>query len=326
MNALVSNQLINIGKRRLMVQRELGSGAFGTVFKVYDSREGKTYALKVISCTGQVSVNQVLREAKTLSVARHQRIVQIFDRDVVQLPRRDLHFLILTEFCAGGDLNSRLAEPSTDDTNLKWICQISEALSYLHSLNPPIVHRDLKADNVLLTDRTTEDLKLGDFGLAREYVALKNADFSPDAVQTYYMSSGIGPIHWMAPEFFANRYTEKADVFSLGMIFYAILSRDFIRFGSKKMYGVFVNLSRHGKVGLGYAMAEIGKRAVVQFSGNFKGSNSMKRVIQEMLEFDPHNRPDATEVYDRVEKSRSSIRLSHSPSSPEPAQPGGCCY
>ena len=52
------------------------------------------------------------------------------------------------------------------------------------------------------------------------------------------MNSGIGPIHWMAPEFFSGRYTEKADVFSLGTLFFAILERDFV----VSRYFVFRNL------------------------------------------------------------------------------------
>lgn len=307
MAALSSGQYVNVGKRKLLVQEELGSGAFGTVFKVYDINMGTTCALKDIPCKVPANMEQVLREAQALiRAASHQRIVQILDVDNLCLSWSDVHFLILTEFCAGGDLNSRLAEPSTCIRDMKWVCQISEALSYLHSLNPPIVHRDLKADNVLLTNRTSEDLKLGDFGLAREYVALKNVDNSPEAVQTYYMRSGVGPTHWMAPEFFTHHYTEKADIFSLGGIFYAILERDFRWFGPKKMYGVFVN-STQGKVGLGYAMAYINNRAVVQLSDDFKGSNSMKQVIQNMLEFNPHNRPSAKVVYGWVENIRSSL-------------------
>ena len=109
--------------------------------------------------------------------------------------------------------------------NMKWICQTATALAHLHSQR--VVHRDLKADNVLLT--ATEDVKLADFGLAREYTALKRIDVKQDegswltSYIQYYMNSGVGPIHLVAPVFFAGRYTEKADVFSLGTLFFAIL-------------------------------------------------------------------------------------------------------
>ena len=319
MPALSKNQQINVGNKSLSVQSELGSGAFGTVYKVCDNTSQRIYALKVI-CADQNSIDAVRREAKTLAKADHERIVRIKGCDIHILSCGDSLFLILTEFCSGGDLNSRLNKPSTRETNLKWICQISEALSYLHSLNPPIVHRDLKADNVLLTDLHSEDLKLGDFGLAREYLAMKNNDDSPQSAQMYYMTSGVGPMHWMAPEFYHQRYTEKADIFSLAGIFYAILTRDFLQTSSKKMYGVFLTYQFHGKVGLGYAMAEIDSNAVVLFPSSFQGSNAMMRLIKNMLSSDPHSRPTASEVNDSAKSIRQSVELGIVPS-----QPSGCC-
>lgn len=82
---------------------------------------------------------------------------------------------------------------------------------------------------------------MGDFGLAREYIALKRAGVRQDdgswlsTYTEYYMESGIGPIHWVAPEFFRHHYTEKADVFSLGTLLFAILERDFITINGKAM-------------------------------------------------------------------------------------------
>ena len=104
---------------------------------------------------------------------------------------------------------------------------------------------------MLLT--ATEDVKLADFGLAREYTALKGIDVKQDegswltSYTQYYMNSGVGPIHWVAPEFFAGRYTEKADVFSLGTLFFAILERDFIEIDGKAIYGAFVKYSWRGQ-------------------------------------------------------------------------------
>ena len=217
MPVLSKGERINVGRISLCVERELGSGAFGTVYKVSDSRQ-KVYALKTVVCQNLSSIRSVIREVETSKKANHERIVQIIEADSYKLRSGGSMFLILTEFCSGGDLNTRLNSSSTRETNRKWMYQISEALAYLHSLNPPIVHRDLKADNVLLADQQSEDLKLGDFGLAREYLALKNNDDSAQSAQMYYMTSGVGPIHWMAPEFYHQHYTEKADVFSLGGI------------------------------------------------------------------------------------------------------------
>ena len=112
---------------------------------------------------------------------------------------------------------------------------------------------------------------------------MKTNDSSAQSAQTYYMTSGAGPIHWMAPECFHQHYTEKADVFSLGGIFYAILTRDFIQIGSKKMYGVYLNYQPHGKVGLGYAMGQINPKAEVLFPPCFQGSKAMMRLIANIV-------------------------------------------
>ena len=108
--------------------------------------------------------------------------------------------------------------------------QTAAALAFLHSRN--VVHRDLKANNVRLT--ATEDIKLADFGSAPEYMALKQIGarredgFWMNMYAQHCMNSGTGPIHWVAPEFFSYHYSEKADIFSLGAVFFAILERDFI--------------------------------------------------------------------------------------------------
>ena len=144
-----------VGQIPLFVERELGSGAFGTVYKVSDSQQ-KAYALKEVVCQYPSSIGSIKRKVNTLTRAKHERIVQILTAVCsYNLASRGFVFLIVTEFCSGGDLNSRLNYSSTRETNLKWMFQISEALRYLHSLNPPIVHRDLKADNARPTDRST---------------------------------------------------------------------------------------------------------------------------------------------------------------------------
>ena len=291
MSPLIRGDKVKVQNRLLHVMRELGRGAFGTVYQVRDTKSKEIYALKQVVCNDQSKIGWVKREIEMMAKAKHERIVPILGFDDNQAC-----FRILTEFCSGGDLSSQLSKPSSDETNLKWIFQVAEALNYLHSRTPQIVHRDLKADNVLLKDESSEDLKLGDFGLVREYLATKSNVNNSAFPQTYYMKSVAGTTYCMAPEVFDERYTEKADIFSLGGVFYAILTRSYLKFMEQKKYGVFVTIPSLGKFGLGYAMAKFGQSIQVQFPSHFQGCKPMKRLIKNMLSYDPHERPTAAEV------------------------------
>lgn len=108
------------------------------------------------------------------------------------------------------------------------------------------------------------------------------------------MTSGTGPIHWVAPEFFSGRCTEKPDMFSLGVLIYTILERDYIELNGRKNYGAFKRIPCAGKVGLGYAMAHQDPNITVSFSGpEFPHA---KKVTLDALKFDKDSRPSAEVV------------------------------
>ena len=301
---------VRVGSRTVTIQQRLGNGNFGVVYKVKDEANSRVYALKDVLCLNTSALRNAVREAKTLNKISHQNVIAVMGADEFQ-DSKGLHMLLLTEYCSGGSLNDRLPRPSSEEMNMKWISQTAAALAHLHSRG--VVHRDLKADNVLLT--ATEDVKLADFGLAREYTTLKRIDVKQDegswltSYTQYYMNSGVGPIHWVAPEFFACRYSEKADVFSLGTLFFAILERDFIVIDGEAIYGAFVNIRGVGKLGLGLAMAEVDSGISITFSSRAQGSNALQRVVLEALQYDKHDRPSAQEIYDKVMNIRPTKRM-----------------
>jgi len=311
---------VRVGSRAVRIQQRLGNGAFGVVYKVKDEATSTVCALKDVLCLNASALRNAVREATTLNKISHQNVIAVIGADQFR-DSKGLHMLLLTEYCSGGSLNDRLARPSTEEMNTKWLSQIAAALAHLHSRR--VVHRDLKADNVLLT--ATEDVKLADFGLAREYIALKRIDVNQDegswlaSYTQYYMNSGVGPVHWVAPEFFTGHYTEKADVFSLGTLFFAILERDFIVIDGRQFYGAFVNIRGVGKLGLGLAMAKVNSSISIVFSSHAQGSNAMQRVVLEALQYDRNDRPSAEEIYGKIINIRQGVRLQQQP------ETGWCC-
>ena len=120
---------------------------------------------------------------------------------------------IVLEYCENGSLWTLLHFTKIDipwKTKKKYALDIAKAVNYLHCLSPQLLHRDLKSLNVLLDHKNT--CKLADFGWAR--------------IKENVMTGKIGTYQWMAPEVIAcNAYTEKADVFSFGIIMWEIACR-----------------------------------------------------------------------------------------------------
>ena len=313
MASLYQSNTIIVGDKRLKRLQHLGSGAFGDVYKVKDKASSRVYALKDILCTDASGIDNVIREATTLHQLSHENVIAIEGADRFA-SFYGVHMLILTEFCGGGNLNERLRLGSSKDRNYLWMTQMADALSYLHKKG--VVHRDLKPDNVLLT--ADEEVKLADFGLARGFTALKTFyqlkdDSWLSYYKEYYMNTKCGTPFWMAPEVFAGRYTEKADVFSLGIIFFAILERTYITIDEKRFYGAFkrIRIGRSKEnVGLGYAMTK-NPNTTITFSS--LAENSTLRKMQELtlrcLGFDEHDRPSAPAVHYELLEDEDETKL-----------------
>uniref|UniRef100_K7G6S8 non-specific serine/threonine protein kinase n=1 Tax=Pelodiscus sinensis TaxID=13735 RepID=K7G6S8_PELSI len=185
---------------------ELGDGAFGKVFKAQNRVTGVLAAAKVIDTQGEEELEDYMVEIDILAGCDHPNIVKLLDALYW-----DGRLWILIEFCPGGAVDAAMLEleKGLTEEQIRVACrQILLALQYLHSHK--IIHRDLKAGNVLLT--LEGDVKLADFG-----VSAKNAR------TLQRRASFLGTPYWMAPEVVQcetskeNPYNYKADIWSLGI-------------------------------------------------------------------------------------------------------------
>ncbi|TDH05090.1 hypothetical protein EPR50_G00139880 [Perca flavescens] len=185
---------------------ELGDGAFGKVYKAKNKETGVLAAAKVIETKCEEELEDYIVEIDILAKCDHRYIVKLLDAFY-----HDNKLWIMIEFCPGGAVDATMLEldRGLTEPQIKVVCrQMLEALSYLHSMK--IIHRDLKAGNILLM--LDGDIKLADFGVsAKNTKTLQRRD------------SFIGTPYWMAPEVVMCEtmkdapYDYKADVWSLGI-------------------------------------------------------------------------------------------------------------
>uniref|UniRef100_A0A8C2KJL2 non-specific serine/threonine protein kinase n=1 Tax=Cyprinus carpio TaxID=7962 RepID=A0A8C2KJL2_CYPCA len=185
---------------------ELGDGAFGKVYKAQNKQTGILAAAKVIDTKTEEELEDYMVEIDILASCDHQYIVKLLDAFYYESK-----LWILIEFCAGGAVDAVMLElerPLTEP-QIRVVCKHTlEALAYLHENK--IIHRDLKAGNILFT--SDGDVKLADFGVsAKNTKTLQRRD------------SFIGTPYWMAPEVVMcetskdRPYDYKADIWSLGV-------------------------------------------------------------------------------------------------------------
>ncbi len=197
-----------LGPYRL--EKRLGAGGMGEVFKAHDDRLGRSVAIKRILPTKQQSAGfrqRLLREARAIAQLNHPAIVQIYD--IFQDGDSDC---IVMEFVEGQRLDKLIRESRLDlETVLRCGKEIASGLAEAHSKG--ILHRDLKTENVLLS--AAGDAKLLDFGLARP---LRPTEF--DASLTAH-DQMVGTSRTLSPEYASgDEIDHRSDLFQLGVLLY----------------------------------------------------------------------------------------------------------
>ncbi|CAI9783863.1 unnamed protein product [Fraxinus pennsylvanica] len=194
-------------------RNKIGRGGFGTVYKGI-LKNGTTVAVKTLSAESKQGEREFLTEIDTISNVKHPNLVELIGCCLHESNR-----ILIYEFLENNSLDRALLG-SRRTINLDWkkrsaICMgTARGLAYLHEeVVPHIVHRDIKASNILLDDDF--EPKIGDFGLAKLF---------PDNI-THISTKVAGTTGYLAPEYaLGGQLTMKADVFSFGVLTLEIVS------------------------------------------------------------------------------------------------------
>ncbi|KAG8100195.1 hypothetical protein GUJ93_ZPchr0013g34740 [Zizania palustris] len=201
-----TNSELKLATNNFSSQNILGEGGFGKVYKG-KLPDGQVIAVKQLSESSHQGKSQFVTEVTTISAVQHRNLVKLHGFCIESnIP------LLVYEYLENGSLDQAIFGNS--NLNLDWamrfqiILGIARGLTYLHEeSNPRIVHRDIKASNVLLdTDLTP---KISDFGLAKLY----------NDKQTHVSTGIAGTLGYLAPEYaMRGHLTEKVDVFAFGVV------------------------------------------------------------------------------------------------------------
>ncbi|XP_061107039.1 serine/threonine-protein kinase 3-like [Conger conger] len=243
--------------------KEIGQGAFGTVFRVKKKADEKEYVIKAVQKS-----ESVIHEVAALKVLKHPFIVEYSDsfEDI-----KDLY--IVMEYCEGGDLSQEIQKHKdtggyfTEDQILSWFAEISSAVQHVHENN--ILHRDIMPQNIYL-DKYGK-IRLGDFGVA------KTLERSSSCAHT-----NVGTFHYQSPERVEGMpYNSKSDMWALGCVLYELceLQPAFPQQSMRDLFNTIVD----------------GPNPTI--SGPF--STDLRDLVRDLLQKNPGERPSASDIMAR---------------------------
>ena len=224
-NTIEEHLTWDIPETDIILGKELGSGSFGKVYRAFYL--GLEICVKEITTSHEgTMIDEFDHEVRMLRSLRHPLIVLFMGISHT----KSGHLYIVQEFVSGGSLLTLLQKkdiPIAWLARIKMSVEISEALSYLHARG--VIHRDLKAENILLERPMADDLedsqleieyrcKVADFGLATLLKPTSSAE--PTACEE------VGSVWWRAPEIFRKKYDKRCDYFSFGVVMAEIITRD----------------------------------------------------------------------------------------------------
>ncbi|MEW6210486.1 MAG: serine/threonine-protein kinase [Acidobacteriota bacterium] len=198
---------------RYQIVRQIGKGGMGAVYLAQDLRLGSRVALKETFFTDETLLKAFEREARLLASLRHAALPKVSDHFI----EGEGQFLVM-EYIPGEDLSEMLGKrdaPFPAEEVLAWADQLLDALDYLHTRTPPVIHRDIKPQNLKLTDR--DQIVLLDFGLAKGSAA------GMTRASTYSIF-GYTPSYAPLEQMQATGTDARSDLYSLAATLYHLLT------------------------------------------------------------------------------------------------------
>lgn len=209
--------MIRIGTvidERYEILKEIGRGGMSIVYLAMDNRLNKSLVVKDIrkreNSNNELLINSLVLEANMLKKLDHGSLPKIYD-----IIDSENGIYVVMDYIEGESLKEKLRREKTISPRqvISWAKQLSDVLHYLHTRKPhPIIYRDMKPDNVMLTPEGK--IKLIDFGIAREYKSENTTD-----------TTNLGTKLYAAPEQISGKQTDaRTDIYSLGVTLYHLIT------------------------------------------------------------------------------------------------------
>ncbi|CAF1107828.1 unnamed protein product [Adineta ricciae] len=283
-----TGQIVDVGNIRLRVGNQIAEGGYALVFIAYDVKTNKEYALKRLFAADDSARKAIAQEISFLQKLNgHPHIVPYIAAASNQDPTlRRTEYLLVTEYCSGGRLYERVVHRSKSlevEQVIQIFYQICRAVKHMHEQEPPIIHRDLKVENCLLT--STGFIQLCDFGSATTKVYLpdetwtvKKREFVEDE-----MTKVTTPMY-RAPEMldtYSNYpINEQVDIWALGCLLY---------------YLCFIN----------HPFEDSAKLRILNAKYTIPANNTKYTVLHDLirtlLQIDPRQRPTIHTLVENIE-------------------------
>ncbi|KAI3905649.1 hypothetical protein MKX01_036558 [Papaver californicum] len=279
----LEGRTVDIGNRKINIRNAIAEGGFSSVYLARDvNNPSQQYALKHIICNDQELVNLVMKEISVMkSLKGHPNVVSLQAQTILDMGRTK-EALIVMEYCEKSlvsVLESRGAGFFDEKSVLKIFRDVCNAVFAMHCQSPPIAHRDLKAENLLLGQDGA--WKLCDFGSTstnhKRFERPEEMGLEEDNIRKHTTPAYRAPEMWDL--FRKELMNEKVDIWALGCLLFRICYFKSAFDGESKLQILNGN----------YRIPEMPKY-----------SSSVTDLIKEMLQSSPDDRPDITQVWFRV--------------------------